>query len=336
MRVRVRVRKSLLLGAAAATVLATVLSMTLSHGIARADPLTGAIFTTVADGSEVNFNIYPSKDAVYLDGGPGPGAPQGAAGLPDGSYVFQVTNPSGKTLLSTDQAGCRQFTVLSGIINSVQPAIDFGCAHVTGTDVDHGATTVQLFPFSDTPNNGGEYKAWATSLANYVAGCEAVNSSVTSEAQALAQVDCGFANGQNGSKHGFIPSDSKTDNFKVKGQVAPEIDTRFHGDVSNALLDGRMISWTDTLGAQNQKWSYLNLALNVNHEAHVEAPEIGTHLIRIDNQAGCSVDDVTVTNTQTGKTYSTGVLGPQTVSVDISSSLKSGTTIFIDVWCLNI
>jgi hypothetical protein len=319
------------LGAAAATVLATVLSLALSHGIARADPLTGAIFTTVADGSEVNFNIYPSKDAVYLDGGPGPGAPQGAAGLPDGSYVFQVTNPSGKTLLSTDQAGCRQFTVLNGIINSVQPAITFGCAHVTGTDVDHGATTVQLFPFSDTPNNGGEYKAWATSLANYVAGCEALGVS-----NGLDVVDCGFANGQNGSKHGFIPSDSKTDNFKVKGQVAPEIDTRFHGDVSNALLDGRMISWTDTLGAQNQKWSYLNLALDVNHEAHVEAPEIGTHLIRIDNQAGCSVDDVTVTNTQTGKTYSTGVLGPQTVSVNISSSLKSGTTIFIDVWCLNI
>jgi hypothetical protein len=331
MRTRVRVRKSLLLGAAAATVLATVLSLALSHGIARADPLTGAIFTTVADGSEVNFNIYPSKDAVYLDGGPGPGAPQGAAGLPDGSYVFQVTNPSGKTLLSTDQAGCRQFTVLNGIINSVQPAIDFGCPHVTGTDVDHGATTVQLFPFNDTPNNGGEYKAWATSLANYLAGCEALGVS-----NGLDVVDCGFANGQNGSKHGFIPSDSKTDNFKVKSQVAPEIDTRFHGDVSNALLDGRMISWTDTLGAQNQKWSYLNLALDVNHEAHVEAPEIGTHLIRIDNQAGCSVDDVTVTNTQTGKSYSTGVLGPQTVSVNISSSLKSGTTIFIDVWCLNI
>ncbi len=218
MRVQVRVRKSLLLGAAAATVLATVLSLALSHGIARADPLTGAIFTTVADGSEVNFNIYPSKDAVYLDGGPGPGAPQGAAGLPDGSYVFQVTNPSGKTLLSTDQAGCRQFTVLNGIINSVQPAITFGCAHVTGTDVDHGATTVQLFPFNDTPNNGGEYKAWATSLANYLAGCEALGVS-----NGLDVVDCGFANGQNGSKHGFIPSDSKTDNFKVKGQVAPEI-----------------------------------------------------------------------------------------------------------------
>ena len=65
---------------------------------------SGAIFTTVEDGSEVNFNHYPSKEAVYLDGGPGPGAPQHAAGLDDGRYVFQVTDPSGKTLLSTDPA----------------------------------------------------------------------------------------------------------------------------------------------------------------------------------------------------------------------------------------
>ena len=329
---RPRFARRLLLGGASLLAMLTV-AVSGAHA-APTSSLSGAIFTTLADGSEVNFNIYPSKDAVYLDGGPGPGAPQGAAGLPDGSYVFQVTIPSGKTLLSTDPAGCRQFTVLNGIINSVQPAIDFGCAHVTGKDIDHGATTVQLMPYLDTTNNGGEYKVWATRLADYVAGCEAVNSSVTNQAQALAQVDCGYATGKNGSKHGFIPGESKTDNFKVRGQVEPEIDTRFHGDVSNALLDGRMITWTDTLGASNAKWSYLNLALDVHHEAHVEAPEIGTHLITISDQAGCSVDDVTVTNTQTGKSYSTGVLGPQTVSVYISPSLKSGTTIFIDVWCL--
>ena len=33
---------------------------------------TGAIFTTLEDGSRVNANIYPSKSEVYLDGGPGP------------------------------------------------------------------------------------------------------------------------------------------------------------------------------------------------------------------------------------------------------------------------
>src|SRR3989442_4728211 len=104
--------------------------------------LSGAIFTTLPDGSAVNFNIYASKDAVYLDGGPPPGAPQTAAGLPDGTYVFQVTDPSGKTLLSQDIANCRQFTVANGIITGVVNAD--ACTHLTGVDIDHNALTLQL------------------------------------------------------------------------------------------------------------------------------------------------------------------------------------------------
>ena len=132
--------------------------------VVSASAPSGAIFTTVADGSEVNYNIYPNKEAVYLDGGPGPGAPQTAAGLDDGTYVFQVTDPSGKKLLSTDEARCRQFVVTDGIITSV---VATGCEHNTGLDVDHGATTVQLMPYLDTPNNGGVYKVWATKVEDY-------------------------------------------------------------------------------------------------------------------------------------------------------------------------
>ena len=75
---------------------------------AQAHAPSGAIFTTLPDGTAVNFNIYANKNDVYLDGGPGPGAPQTAAGLDDGIYVFQVTDPSGKSLLSSDAAKCRQ------------------------------------------------------------------------------------------------------------------------------------------------------------------------------------------------------------------------------------
>jgi hypothetical protein len=131
----------------------------------RAHAPSGAIFTTLEDGSEVNFNQYPSKEAVYLDGGPGPGAPQHAAGLDDGRYVFQVTDPSGKTLLSADAARCRQFDVAGGIIVGV---VVTGCEHNTGSDIDHGATTVQLMPYNDTPNHGGVYKVWVTFLEDYV------------------------------------------------------------------------------------------------------------------------------------------------------------------------
>ena len=125
---------------------------------AAAHAPSGAIFTTVADGSEVNFNRYPSKDAVYLDGGPGPGAPQGAAGLDDGLYYFQVTDPSGKTLLSQDPVECRQFSVTGGVITAVTGP----CPHATGFDMEHDAVTVQLMPYADTPNRGGEYKVWVT------------------------------------------------------------------------------------------------------------------------------------------------------------------------------
>jgi hypothetical protein len=277
---------------------------------------SGAIFTTVADGSEVNANIYPSKDAVYLDGGPGPGAPQTAAGLDDGRYVFQVTDPSGKKLLSTDPAKCRQFDVANGIITNV---VATGCQHKTGVDVDHGAVTVQLMPYLDTPNPGGVYKVWATLVSNYKCSANVV--------------DCGFKPGIN--VHGFAPSDSKTDNYKVKSDAAQEVDTVFFVDANGnnylddgeTVLDGQQIVWTDTLGAQNSKSSYFNQSLNVNHEAHIEAPEDGTHRIAIPPQAGCNVGFVYVNGVRQPDT------GPQEVTVQFPKTNKS-LTIFVTVQCV--
>ena len=271
-----------------------------------AGPPAGAIFTTVADGSEVNYNIYQAKEDVYLDGGPGPGAPQHAAGLDDGIYVFQVTDPSGKTLLSTDPVECRQFTISGGIIVSTAPS---SCPHTTGNDVDHGALTVQLMPFNDTPNNGGEYKVWVTLRANYVCSNN------------LGIVDCGPK--KQGAAHGFIPKFSKTDNFKVRG-VPREIDTRFFKQ--GTVLDGMGITWTDPLGASNNKWSYENLALDIHHEAHVEDVENGTHLIAIGNQPGCTVGSIYVAGSQLPNE------GPQTVSVWVDPNWP-GDTIFVDVMC---
>ncbi len=168
-----------------------------------APPLPGAIFTTLSDGSQTNANIFSAKCdglGVYLDGGPGINAPAGAAGLPDGNYFYQVTDPSGKVLLSTDAQRYRQFTVVGGLITSrVAPAAPGD--HDTGLDVDHGAVTVELCPFLDTPNNGGEYKVWVTPVADFAGNPDVVD------------------NGYNpGYFHGFIPAASKTDNFKVKAR----------------------------------------------------------------------------------------------------------------------
>src|ERR1051326_7785764 len=93
-----------------------VLALFVSAAPASAQNFSGSIFTTFADGATVNGNIYPSKAAVYLNGGP---QNTNSAGLPDGTYYFQVTNPNGNILLSTDDVTCRQVVVLGGIFKGV-------------------------------------------------------------------------------------------------------------------------------------------------------------------------------------------------------------------------
>jgi hypothetical protein len=173
-------------------VLVVVAGLILSSATALARAPSGAVFTTLPDGSQVNANIFEYEWDVYLDGGPGPDAPADAAGLPAGEYVFQVTDPSGKTLLSSDPPECRVFYVdESGLISGVGGPED--CRHYTGYDVDHGATTVQLWPFDPTPNAGGVYKVWVTPWEQF--------------------------DPADGKYYGFTSSASKTDVFKV---VYPE------------------------------------------------------------------------------------------------------------------
>lgn len=310
-------RKPTLVPAAfAAGLLASIALACLAAPAGAAAP-SGAIFTTLADGSEVNFNIYAAKEDVYLDGGPGLGAPATAAGLDDGTYVFQVTDPSGKVLLSQDAAGCRQFTVSGGVITSVAPS--GACAHLTGTDVDHDATTVQLMPYADTPNNGGVYKVWATLVEDYLEGCAALG-----VASGLTVVDCGYQPGV--AVHGFIPAESKTDNFKVKNVVPQEIDTRFFDSEGN-VIDGLGIDWIDPTGASNRKWSYYKPERYVIHEAHVEAVTAGTHVIKVANQPGCTVGQVFGAN---GRVFG---FGPQDVPVKVTNTPKE-FTLRVDVSCL--
>ncbi|TDD73069.1 hypothetical protein E1262_00855 [Jiangella aurantiaca] len=303
-------RKSILL--ASASCAALMGAAVLAAPVATAHAPSGAIFTTLPDGSEVNFNIYDSKDDVYLDGGPGIGAPQDAAGLDDGTYVFQVTDPSGKVLLSQDPARCRQFTVAGGVITGV---VDTDCEHATGVDVDHNAVTVQLMPYADTPNNGGEYKVWVTTVEDFLAGCAEFG-----VPNGLNVIDCGS---QGGNKHGFVGGHSKTDNFKVGPQRPMEIDTRFWKD--GQAQDGFGVTWTDTHGAKNKKYSYWAPELMVFHEAHVEAVEVGRHHITIADQPGCVVHDVSVDGRHVGQ-------GARTVSVDIRRNMRQDT-VFVDVDC---
>ncbi len=297
---------------------------------ASAHAPSGAIFTTLVDGTQVNENHFATKPDVYLDGGPGPGAPQGAAGLDDGDYVFQVTDPSGDTLLSTDKAGCRQFHVSAGIITGVIPF--GGCEHATGDDTDHPpAKTVQLIPFDDTPNPGGVYKVWIIELNDFLTqGCGD-----------LDVVDCGL--GPN-DHHGFVHGHTKTDNFKVDGEPH-EIDIRFfydgdgngrYNEDHDSLYPSMQTTWTDTVGANNIRWSdsdYYTFA-------HVEAAETGRHKISLFDQADCEIGEVSVSQwvgsgagakLTTNKTLRSG---PQNVTVTFSNRDEtSAVTWYVDAEC---
>jgi hypothetical protein len=265
-------------------------------------PLSGAIFTTDASGVPVNLNIYAAKEDVYLNGGPGINAPDDAAGLPADTYAFQVTDPSGKTLLSTDAVACRRFTVdASGVIQSV--AVSGACAHDTGTDGEDNGITVQLFPYDDTPNNGGVYKVWVTPYS---------------------QLDCDAP----GNKHCFVPRYSKTDNFKVRNPRVVEIDTRFYKPGSSDPVDGLAATWIDTNGASNVKYSEYNPAVLAFHEAHVEAAEQGNHRIIVSDQDGCTVDHVQAA----GRTY-VPANGSVSVPVAVKNHQTGDATYFVDVSC---
>ena len=265
-----------------ASVLASVIAIVFAIGFAlhssqetSAAPLKGAIFTTTPDGGIVNENVhYERKIEVYLDGGPGPNAPQTAAGLPDGDYYFQVTDPSGKVLLSEDPAMCRKVRVEDGVIVALLnpgatydpkgSAGPFPChiqddpdppdpagpgdagpsaRHDTNVDVDHGnegAIVVQLMPFLDTPNPGGVYKAWIIPADRYVANGgnpEAIPGDPKSGLRALKVKgqQVGFQRDP-----GFGPprDQVKTDNFKVKEFFPPEITVRkFHDIDGDGIWD---------------------------------------------------------------------------------------------------
>lgn len=232
-------------------------------------PVTGAIFTTTVDGDIVNENThYTAKEDVYLDGGPGPNAPAGAAALVPGDYYFQVTDPSGKDLLSLDHISCRRIQVNNyGVISKVYEGTNYvwsqggwsavPCKHNEGVDLDHqelGAITVQLMPYADTPNKGGVYKVWVTPVDAY-----------TGDPNYIPVKHSDAVNGENyqpANYHGFVPRFSKTDNYKImqkRPYVSPMIDVKkFHDTNLNAIFDGADVwvtGWavdvTDPLGVTN-------------------------------------------------------------------------------------
>jgi hypothetical protein len=112
---------------------------------------SGAIWTTDSSCEKVNENLYPSKEAVYLNGGPE--KPQ-QNGLPDGYYYVQVTEPDG-TLLGTSVPN-KPVYVEDGSFD--------GCCQLWTILTKHSDGTQG---YDDTTNSGGEYKVWVSKNSTF-------------------------------------------------------------------------------------------------------------------------------------------------------------------------
>jgi hypothetical protein len=137
------------------TILIVLMLLVGTYSVAFADPpLPGAIFTTDSNCSGVNINIFDSKEKVYIDGGP---AHEGAAGLPDGYYYVQVTEPNG-TLLGTS-IGSSNGTPVHVTDGEFDECYQLSAILVKASDSTPGYDT--------TSNPGGEYKVWVSTVSTF-------------------------------------------------------------------------------------------------------------------------------------------------------------------------
>ena len=106
------------------------------------------------------------------------------------SYYFQVTDPSGATLLSTTDISLRKVCLdANGYITSTNEADNgVGDPEVIPGKCP-GTIAVLISPFLPTPNNGNEYKVWITPVAAYTGSSGANFGFGAYSTHAHAQID---------------------------------------------------------------------------------------------------------------------------------------------------
>jgi hypothetical protein len=180
-----------------------------------APQLTGAIFSTDSTCTGVDLNIYNNKSDVYLDGGP---EHSNAAGLPDGYYYVQVTEPDG-VLLGTSVGSANETPV-----HVTNGKFDY-CYQLSAILINADGIpgcTAGAAGYCTTENPGGEYKVWVSTNST------------------------------------FDNDDSKTDNFKVKENTTPQTGTlnvvKFYDSDANGVkgaLEDAITGWEVRVGAQS-------------------------------------------------------------------------------------
>lgn len=179
-----RSRRPVLLGVALAACAVTAPSA-LAGG-------SGAVFTTDAQGLTVNENLFGSALEVHLNGGPPCNASRRSAALPDGWYVFRVTDPSGAVdMTAAEPLAERRFRVAArAVVETADPVDHPIVATACGA-------VLRVGPFATTSATG-VYKLWV-----------APDGATARRARAK---DRGGV---------FNPCRSKTDNFRLAPQTPP-------------------------------------------------------------------------------------------------------------------
>ena len=178
--------------------------------------LAGTVTTVTAEG--VPQDAFDSLEAVFLGAGPTQAPCPASSYLADGLYYFQVTDPTGAELLSTDAVSERAVMVRGGVIASYE-----GTTHVTGGINACGSRAVSLMPYESAVRCSTGYLVWMTPASAFEGSPEQVDSV------------CG-----DGCFHGFRPELSRT--FMVRVET-PQQQRRFECDrtfcVSGVKFDDR-------------------------------------------------------------------------------------------------
>ena len=156
--------------------------------------VTGVITTVGATGAP--RDVFADKDDVFFTAGPTATGCAFTQFLNDGRYYFQVTDLSGRRLMSSDPVAERVVTVRNGVLFSADGPAH---GHATRDRGPCGGLSVGLAPFRDAGNRDADYLLWLTPVASF-----------TGDANLIDPV-CGA-----GCFHGFRPETSLTTHFRVE------------------------------------------------------------------------------------------------------------------------
>lgn len=138
------------------------------EGVLPYAAVAGVVSVALHDGQPAAAVIFEDKCDAYLMARGQESLPR----LPDGDYLFQVTDVSGEALLSSDEVRYRQFRVADGAIEGVSGQGN----HAAGIDSLSGAVTVQLCPFAHSADSSGMYEVWVTRVEDFQGDVKEVDS----------------------------------------------------------------------------------------------------------------------------------------------------------------